>query len=74
MPLMLAQQQELHYVREICADEKTRKQLMHLGFVKDTPVFVKSAHRGSLIVEVKGTTLALDRKMAGRILVERSLL
>lgn len=73
MPLMLASENGTHYVSRICANERTRRQLMHMGFIKDTPVYVKSAQNGNLIVDVRGAVMALDRKMASRILVERSL-
>lgn len=71
MPLMLAAENETHYVQEIVGDQNCRKQLMHMGFIRNTPVFVRSAQQGSLIVQVRDCVMALDRKMASRILVER---
>ena len=73
MPLLFESENEIHVVSYLRGDEKTRKQLMHLGFIKNTPVYIKSADRGSLIVQIRGSVLALDRKMASRILVERSM-
>ncbi len=47
----------------------TLRHLENLGFVPGARVRVANDHAGSLIVEVKGAQVALDRSIVSRIIV-----
>ena len=49
--------------------EDFRRHLAALGFVVDTMILVVSQMAGNLIVEVKGSRVALDKSMARRIFI-----
>ena len=46
-----------------------RQHLAELGFVVDGEVTVVSEIGGNLILQVKDSRIALDRNMAGRIMI-----
>ena len=69
MPLtMLARGQE-STVKRITGKDEVRAFLRSLGFVEGGAVAVVNEMGGNLIVNVKGTRIALSRGMASRILV-----
>ncbi|OUN08071.1 MULTISPECIES: FeoA family protein [unclassified Flavonifractor] len=69
MPLTLAQQGEPVTIRKITGKDELRQHLAELGFVMDATVTVVSKLGGNLIVQVKDSRIALDRNMAGRIMI-----
>lgn len=69
MPLTLAQQGEPVTIRKITGKDTIRQHLAELGFVMDATVTVVSQLGGNLIVQVKDSRIALDRTMAGRIMI-----
>ena len=69
MPLTLAKQGELVTIRKITGKDEIRQHLAELGFVMDAAVTVVSEMGGNLIVQVKDSRIALDRSMAGRIMI-----
>lgn len=69
MPLTLAQQGEPVTIRKITGKDELRQHLAELGFVMDATVTVVSKMGGNLIVQVKDSRIALDRNMAGRIMI-----
>lgn len=69
MPLTLAKQGEPVTIRKITGKDEIRQHLAELGFVMDSAVTVVSEMGGNLIVQVKNSRIALDRSMAGRIMV-----
>lgn len=69
MPLTLAQQGEPVTIRKITGKDEIRQHLAELGFVMDATVTVVSEMGGNLIVQVKDSRIALDRNMAGRIMI-----
>ena len=69
MPLTLAQQGEPVTIRKITGKDEIRQHLAELGFVMDATVTVVSEMGGNLIVQVKDSRIALDRTMAGRIMI-----
>ena len=69
MPLTLAQQGEPVTIRKITGKDEIRQHLAELGFVMDATVTVVSEMGGNLIVQVKDSRIALDRSMAGRIMI-----
>ena len=69
MPLTLAGRGEPVTIRKITGKDEVRQHLAELGFVMDATVTVVSEMGGNLIVQVKDSRIALDRNMAGRIMI-----
>ena len=69
MPLWMAKPGERVRIRRITGRDEVRQRLSELGFVVDAVVTVVSEMGGSLILQVKDSRVALDKSMAGRILV-----
>ena len=73
MPLSMARSGETNYIQRITGKDEVRQHLAGLGFVVGESVTVVSEIDGNLILNVKGTRIALGRSMANRILVSASL-
>lgn len=69
MPLLMANIGEKRQVVRVNGKDDTKTFLGNLGFVEGTDVTVISKIAGNLIVNVKDTRLAIDKAMAGRIMV-----
>nr|WP_325186497.1 FeoA family protein [uncultured Oscillibacter sp.] len=69
MPLTMAKAGETAAIRKITGKDEVRQHLAEMGFVVDSDVTVVSEMGGNLIVQVRGSRIALDRSMASRILV-----
>ena len=69
MPLTMAKTGETVMIRKISGKDEVRQHLAELGFVVDSDVTVVSEIGGNLIVQVKDSRIALDKKMANRIMV-----
>ncbi len=69
MPLTLAPMGEEHAILKINGRDNVQKHLANLGFVIGATVTVISELNGNIILKVKETRVALDKAMAGRILV-----
>lgn len=69
MPLSMALPGEPVVIRKITGRDEVRQHLAELGFVVNAVVTVVSELAGNLILQVKGSRVALDRNMAGRILI-----
>ena len=69
MPLSMAKTGETVTIRKITGKDEVRQHLAELGFVVDSPVTVVNELGGSLILQVKDSRVALDRRMAGRIMI-----
>lgn len=67
MPLIFAKAGDTVTIRRISGKDETRQHLADLGFVVDADVLIISQMGGNLIVQVKGSRVALDRSMAERI-------
>ena len=67
MPLIFAKEGDTVTIRRISGKDDIRQHLAELGFVVDTPVLIVSHMSGNLIVQVKGSRVALDRSMAQKI-------
>ncbi len=65
----MAKQGETYIIRKITGKDEVRQHLAELGFVVDTAVTVVSSIAGSLIIQVKGSRIALDKSMAARIMI-----
>lgn len=69
MPLAMVNPGETVTIRAITGKDEVRAHLAELGFVVDSDVTVVNSLGGSLIIQVKGCRVALDRAMANRIMV-----
>ena len=72
VPLSMVGVGERVHVREINGKDDTRRFLCNLGFVEGEEVSVVSELSGNVIVNVKGTRLAISKAMANRVLTSRS--
>ncbi|WP_294405834.1 FeoA family protein [uncultured Clostridium sp.] len=69
MPIMLAGTGNELFIKRITGNDETRRFLSSLGFVAGESVTVVSEIGGNVIINVKGSRVALDKSMASRIMV-----
>ncbi len=69
MPLTFCSIGELFTVKRLSGDAAVRQHLNELGFSIGSPVTVVASLGGNVIVKVKESRIALDHKLASRIMV-----
>lgn len=69
MPVSMARPGETVTIRQITGKDDVRAHLAELGFVVGCEVTVVSEVSGNLILQVKGSRVALDKTMACRIMI-----
>ena len=69
MPLTMAKTGEPVTIRKITGKDEVRLHLAELGFVVDSEVTVVTEIAGKLIVQVRGSRVALNEAMANRIMI-----
>lgn len=69
MPIILATTGNEMSIKKITGNDETRKFLSSLGFIAGEAVTVVSDLGGNLILNIKGSRIALDKGMASRIIV-----
>ena len=69
MPLVIAPMNVDLKIKKVIVDEKLKKHLQSLGITIDSEIKVIDNVNGNLIIVVKGVRLALDKGIAGKILV-----
>lgn len=69
MPLALGSVGEVYSVKKIGGTAEVRQHLNELGFNVGSPVSIVSSIGGNVIVKVKESRIAIDRKMASKIVV-----
>jgi len=69
MPLTMAKVGESMCIKKIVGKDDAKKHLESLGFVIGENVTIISENNGNVIIVVKDTRIALDKKIANRILV-----
>ncbi len=69
MPLTMAQPGEYNLIKKVGGQPETRQFLENLGFVVGSRVAVITKAGGSVIVEIKGARVAVNREMAAKIMV-----
>ncbi len=69
MPLISADKGVEHTIIKTGGNENTRKHLASLGFVQGAKVSVVNDLAGNLIINIKGSRVALDKKLAMKIFV-----
>ncbi len=70
MPIYLMNMGDAGQIQRVCGNDAVRARLAELGFVPGAQVQVVAVLQGSLIVHLKDSRVALDRSMAGRVLVQ----
>ena len=68
IPLTAAKAGETVTIKKNTGRDELRRHLAELGFVVDNDVTVVNEMAGNLIVQVKGSRVAVNREMANRIL------
>lgn len=58
-------------VKQVGGSEDVKQHLGDLGFVPGAVVRVISSHNGDMIVDLKGTKLAITREMASKIKTDK---
>ena len=69
MPLTMAEPGEMNIIRRIGGDPEVKRHLENLGFMVGGNVMVLSRIQGNLIVNVKEARVAIDEKMARKIMI-----
>lgn len=69
MSLILSQVGQEVKIKKITGNAETKKFLNSLGFIIGEGITIVSDLGGNLIVNIKGSRIALDKGMASRILV-----
>ena len=69
MPLILCNAGEENVIKKIGGRPDVKKHLEDLGFVVGGRISVVNTLGGNLIVNVKGTRVAISREMAQKIMV-----
>lgn len=67
MPIAFADIGLTYFIKEMTGKQDTKQHLENLGFVAGEPVKVISKISGNVIIDVKGTRIALDRVLANKI-------
>ena len=70
VPLTMVRAGETGTIRRITGKDELRQHLAELGFVVDGAVTVVSELGGNQILQVKDSRVALDRTLAGRMMIE----
>ena len=69
MPLVFAEDGAVNVIRRIKGPDEIRHHLSNLGFVVGGTVQIVSRMGGNVIVNVKESRIAIDEKMAQKILI-----
>lgn len=69
MPLVFADDGEINVIRAIKGSGEIRHHLSNLGFVVGGTVQIISRMGGNVIVNVKESRIAIDEKMAQKIMI-----
>ena len=69
MPLAFMKPGDSAVVRRVGGSDEVKRFLANLGFVDGSAVTVVSEIHGDLIVNIKDSRVAINREMAGRIMV-----
>ena len=69
LPLTYANVNDMNVIRKIGGNPEIRKHLEDMGFVTGAVVTVVSAINGNLIVNIKDSKVALDKSLAGKIMI-----
>ncbi|MBE5891456.1 MAG: ferrous iron transport protein A [Lachnospiraceae bacterium] len=69
MPLTMSQVGEILEIRNVSGKVEIKRHLEEMGFVKGTKITVVSENAGNLIVNLKGSRVAIGKDLAMKIAV-----
>ena len=69
MPLLFADDGEEHVIRSVGGTQEIKRHLQDLGFTVGGVVRIVSRMGGNVIVHVKESRIAIDERMAQKIMV-----
>lgn len=69
MPLTMAKEGEVTFIKRVGGKEEVRRHLENMGFVPGANVTVISVNNGNVIVNVKESRVAISKEMANKIMV-----
>jgi ferrous iron transport protein A len=69
MPLILARAGEVNIIKRVGGDDVIRHFLGDRGFVPGADVVVISEFSGNLIVNIKGSKIAITKEMAKKVII-----
>jgi len=69
IPLTMAKSGEETLIKMIKGKAETKRHLENLGFVSGECITVISEIAGNLILNVKGSRIAIDKSMANKIMI-----
>ncbi len=69
IPLSMMEAGRLVIIRKITGNDNVRQRLAELGITVDGRITIVNSIAGNLILQVKDSRIALDKKMAMHILV-----
>ena len=69
MPLTFAYVGQTAVIQRITGKDDVRQHLAELGFVAGEKVTIISSNGGNLILNIKGSRIALDASMAQRVML-----
>ncbi len=69
MPITMAPENEIVVITRITGKDEIRHHLHELGLVEGEEITVVSNNGGNVILQSKGVRIALDEKMANRIMM-----
>lgn len=70
IPLTFANNGEKIVIKKIGGSAEVKRLLQNLGFAADEGICIVASVAGNLIIDVKGTRVAVSRELAERIMVE----
>ena len=69
MPLTMASVGKENVIKRINGRDDVKRFLSNLGFVEGSIIKVITSIQGNVIVDIKGSRVAVSSKMAGKILI-----
>lgn len=66
-PITIAAPGEVALVKRITGKDETKRHLNELGLLEGDTITIIQNNHGNMILQVKGSRIALDKKMAMRI-------
>ena len=69
MPLSLADIGKKYLIKKVTGNDAVRTHLRNMGIVENSYIQIVQSIEGNMIVEVKGSRIALDSSLVRRIIV-----
>ena len=69
MPLTFANINESNIIKKVGGNSETKRHLENLGFVAGTSISLITRMNGNVIVNIKGSRIAISEELARKIMV-----